>query len=297
MPDLPTPDAALRAALHGARGLLLDLDGVLVLKGAAIPGAPEALAALEARGFPYLVVTNTSLVSRETLARWGRGAGFATPPERFQSALTASAELVRREFGDRPVYVITSDDARVEFAGLDVLDGPGVDAALAEGRDVGAVVLGDSPDQLTRENLNRAFRLVLRGAVLIGMHRNPWWLTPEGPTLDAGAFLVGLEWATKRRARTVGKPDAAFFRAAIDRMAAEAADRGEPRLRRRDLVMVGDDAFSDIGGARRAGLRTVFVQSGKHGGRELAEAASRRRGYAPDAVAPSIAEVVAALVG
>ena len=59
--------------------------------------------------------------------------------------------------------------------------------------------------------------------------------------------------------------------------------------------MVGDDVGSDIGGARQAGLRTVFVRSGKHGDAELAAAASGRRGYAPDAVAPSIAEVVAAL--
>ena len=297
MPDLPAPDDSLRAALHGVRGLLLDLDGVLVLKGAAVPGAPEALAALERHGVPYLVVTNTSLVSRATLARWGRSVGFATPPDRFQSALTASAELVRREFGERPVYVITSDDARAEFEGLGVLDGAGADAALADGSDVAAVVLGDSPDQLTRENLNRAFRLVLRGAALIGMHRNPWWLTPEGPTLDAGTFLVGLEWATKRKARTVGKPDPAFFRVAIERMASEAASRGEARLRRRDLAMVGDDAFNDIGGGRRVGLRTVFVRTGKHGDAELAEAASGVRGYRPDAVAPSIAEVVAALVG
>ena len=59
--------------------------------------------------------------------------------------------------------------------------------------------------------------------------------------------------------------------------------------------MVGDDVGSDIGGARRAGLRTVFVRSGKHGDAELAAAARGARGYAPDAVAPSIAEVVAAL--
>ena len=297
MPDLPAPDDSLRAALHGVRGLLLDLDGVLVLKGGAVPGAPEALAALERAGFPYLVVTNTSLVSRATLARWGRSVGFATPPDRFQSALTASVALVRREFGERPVYVITSDDARAEFAGLNVLDGEDADAALVDGRGVAAVVLGDSPDQLTRENLNRAFRLVLRGAALIGMHRNPWWLTPEGPTLDAGTFLVGLEWATKRKARTVGKPDPAFFRVAIERMTAEAAARGEPRLRRHDLAMVGDDVFNDIGGGRRAGLRTVFVRTGKHGDAELAAAARGQRGYVPDAVAPSIAEVVAALIG
>lgn len=292
MPHSTRSDDTLRAALHGTRGLLLDLDGVLVLKERAVPGAVEALAELERRGIPYLVVTNTSLVSRATLARWGASVGFATAPDRFQTALSASAALVRREFGDRPVYVISSDDARAEFAGVNVVDGPAADAAPGE---VAAVVLGDSPDQLTKANLDRAFRLVRAGADLIGMHRNPWWLTPQGPVLDAGAFLVGLEWATKRKARIVGKPSPAFFRLAIDRLAAEAAARGEPPLRRRDLTMVGDDVVSDVGGGRRAGLRTVFVRTGKHGDAELAAAAAGRRPVRPDAVAVSIVEVVAAL--
>ena len=293
MPDRPAVDLPLRAALHGVRGLLLDLDGVLVRAGEAIPGAAEAMAGLERRHLPYLLVTNTSLVSRATLARWGRSIGIDTPVDRFQSALSASAELVRRELADRPVYVITSDDARVEFEGLRVVDGAAADASPGE---VAAVILGDSPDQLTKENLDRAFRLVRGGAALIGMHRNAWWLTPQGPALDAGAFLVGLEFATGRRARIAGKPAADFYRVAIARLAAEAHARGEPRLRAGDLVMVGDDVATDIGGARRVGLRTVFVRSGKHGDAELAAAASKPRGaYRPDAVADSIAEVVAAL--
>ncbi len=292
MPETPVADDTLRAALHGVRGLLLDLDGVLVLAGKAVPGAPEALAELDRRGFPYLVVTNTSLVSRTTLAGWGRSLGYTTPPDRFLSALSASAAMVRREFGDRPVFVIASDDARAEFAGLTVVDAAGVDA---DPDAVAAVVLGDSPDQLTKANLDRAFRLVRGGAALIGMHRNPWWITPEGPTLDAGAFLVALEWATDREARIVGKPAPAFFREAIQRLASEAAARGEPRPRRGDLAMIGDDVGSDIRGGRRAGLRTIFVRSGKHGDPELAAAASGPRGFAPDAVAPSIVEVVAAL--
>src|SRR3954469_9850430 len=71
MPDLSGPEPSLRAALHGVRGLLLDLDGVLVLKGAPVAGAPEAVRALDEARFPYLVVTNTSLMSRAALARWG----------------------------------------------------------------------------------------------------------------------------------------------------------------------------------------------------------------------------------
>src|SRR3954465_12444618 len=59
MPDLSGPEPSLRAALHGVRGLRLDLDGVVVLKGGPVPGAVEGVRALDAAHFPYLVVTNT----------------------------------------------------------------------------------------------------------------------------------------------------------------------------------------------------------------------------------------------
>jgi ribonucleotide monophosphatase NagD (HAD superfamily) len=58
--------------------------------------------------------------------------------------------------------------------------------------------------------------------------------------------------------------------------------------------MVGDDIETDVGGGRRAGLRTAFVLSGKHGETELA--AARRRGHpTPDYVAASLAELVGSL--
>ncbi len=293
MPDAPMSDPSLRAALQGVRGLLLDLDGVLVLKGAAVPGAVDAMNELGRLAFPYLVVTNTSLVSRSRLAGWGRKVGFATPVDRFQSALSASADIARRDYADRPIFVIASPDARTELTGLNVVTGEEVDSDPSS---IAAVILGDSPDELTKVNLDRAFRCVKAGAELLGMHRNPWWLTKAGPTLDAGAFLVGLEWAAGRRARVVGKPSPAFFASAVRRLAGEAAERGEPPLLRSQLAMVGDDVNSDIGGGRRAGLRTIFVRSGKHGDAELEAVAGRKRfPYAPDGVATSIAEVVAAL--
>jgi HAD superfamily hydrolase (TIGR01458 family) len=293
MPDSAADHDSLRAALHGVRALLLDMDGVIVLKGEAVAGSVGALAELDRRAFPYLMLTNTSLVSREKLAQWGRRRGFATPADRFQTALSASAEMVRREYGDRPVYVITSDDARIEFEGINVVDGPAADAAPSE---VAAVVLGDSPHEITKANLDRAFRLVRGGAALIGMHRNAWWLTRKGPTLDAGAFLVGLEYATERKARIVGKPSPESFRQGFERLAVEAHERGEPRLFRREVAMVGDDIYTDVGAAQRVGLRGIFVRTGKHGDVELATAGARARGaIRPHGIAASIAEVVAAL--
>lgn len=55
-------------ALAGVRGLLLDRDGVVIVRDAVLPAAVDALADMRRRGIPFRVMTNTSAVSRATLA-------------------------------------------------------------------------------------------------------------------------------------------------------------------------------------------------------------------------------------
>jgi HAD superfamily hydrolase (TIGR01458 family) len=268
--------------------MLLDLDGVIVVAGQAVPGAADAIAALERRGMPYRIVTNTSAVSRETLSRWSRKLGAPIPPERFESALSASAAWTARAFPDQPLYVLASDDAKREFAGQQLLSHQ---RAGAPGATAAAVVIGDSPEEATFDNLNRAFRLIRGGATLVGMHRNPWWLTPDGPTLDSGSFVVGLEFAAETRARVIGKPSPAFFAQAVRDLRREAGRD----LARRDIAMVGDDVRTDVRAAQRAGLRGILVLSGKHGVADVDAAARERGGRRPDAIAPDLAAVVDAI--
>jgi len=277
--------------LAGVRALLLDLDGVIVLAEKPVPGAADALGALAARRIPFRIVTNTSLVSRATLSRWGASMGAPIPADRFQSALSVSAAYTARRFAGQPLYVLASDDARTEFEDQHLLtddEATGPDARAA------AVVVGDSPEILNYGTINRAFRLIRNGATLVAMHKNRWWMTPDGPTIDSGSIVIGLEFAAGVRAVTVGKPSPAFFREAASQLAAEAASRGDARLRRRDIAMVGDDLDSDVRAAQRSGLRGVFVLTGKHTRADL-EAAARARKRAPDLVAESLADVVAAL--
>jgi ribonucleotide monophosphatase NagD (HAD superfamily) len=60
--------------------------------------------------------------------------------------------------------------------------------------------------------------------------------------------------------------------------------------------MVGDDIRNDVLAGQRAGLRGVFVLSGKHTADDLERARSgARRTRTPDAMAGSLADVVAAL--
>ncbi|MEO6206771.1 MAG: HAD hydrolase-like protein [Candidatus Limnocylindrales bacterium] len=286
---MPTTDSdRLRATLAGVRGLLLDLDGVIVVAGRLVPGSAAAIEALESCRVPYQIVTNTSAVSRETLSQYAYRLGSPIPPERFESALSASAAWTARTFPNGPLYVLASEDARREFAGQRLLSH---EEASAPGATAAAVIVGDSPEEATFDNLNRAFRLVRGGARLVGMHRNPWWLTASGPTLDSGAYVAGLEFAAAVRATIVGKPTATFFSTGLARLRRQVGRD----LARHEVAVVGDDVRTDIRAAQRAGMRGIFVLSGKHGPADVEAAAGERGGRRPHAIAADLAEVVAAL--
>jgi HAD superfamily hydrolase (TIGR01458 family) len=252
----------------------------------------EAVAALEASRVPYLIGTNTSLFSRASLARDMSRAGLAVAPQRMVTAASAAAAYCRRHWPGAPLYVMAAPDGRREFEGLCLLSH---EEAARPDTAAAAVVVGDAADEFTPRNLLSAFRLLRTGARFVAMHKNRWWLTPEGPTLDAGAYVVGLEYAAERRALVTGKPARTFFLEAVRLLAEEAARDTGGRLAPGDVAMVGDDLWVDIRGAQRAGLRGVLVRSGKHGDAELARAATERPAWAPDAVAPSIGEVISAL--
>ncbi len=281
--------AGLRAALHGVEALVLDADGVIILKGEPIPGSVEALAALDAHGIPYRVVTNFSLAHRSTLAARFSSRGTDLDPERLITAASASAAHTAATFPGRPIYVIAAPDALREFAGQQLVTS---EAAAGVGTDeIAAVVIGDGGDDLSFRNQDTAFRLIRGGAAFLAMHRNPWWFTPRGPTLDAGAVVAGLEFATGIRATVLGKPSPEVFRQAL---AGLREDLGR-RVAARAVAMVGDDPDADVRAAQRVGLRGVLVLTGKTTAADLDAPTLGRGRRDPDAIAGSLMDVVAAL--
>ena len=290
----------LLSTLNGVRALVLDADGVLMFAGRPLPGVVEAVTLLRTHRVPYRVVTNFSSMHRETLAaRFSRAVDLQVNPVLIITAASAAAAHTARHHGGEPLFVLASPDARREWDGQHLLT---ADEADEPGARIGAVVIGDAGEELSFRNLDIAFRAVRGGAAFVAMHRNPWWVTPRGVTLDAGALVVGLEHALRRHATVTGKPSPVVFRQAVRELASEiaAADARAPRLRKRDVVMVGDDPDSDIGGAHRAGLRGVLVLSGKVDAAAFgaAERAGKVRGAArPDAAAEGVLAVVEALIG
>ncbi|HEX4897635.1 MAG TPA: HAD-IIA family hydrolase [Candidatus Limnocylindrales bacterium] len=291
------PSTDLATALRGVRALVLDADGVLLYRSRPLPGAAEALGLLEGAGIPYRVVTNFSLAHRESLAASvSHQFGRPVSPSTIITAASAAAAHTAIHHPGQPLLVIASDDSRREWAGQHLLT---PDEADDPATPVAAVVIGDAGDELSFRNLDIAFRRLRGGAAFIAMHRNPWWMTPKGFTLDSGAIVIGLEHALERRATVAGKPSPVVFREALRELSAEVRAAGGPRLRAADVAMVGDDLESDIAGARRVGLRGILVLTGKtdRAAVDAAEAAGRLRGPSrPDGIGSNLLEVVTAFV-
>lgn len=248
-------------------GLLLDIDGVLAVSWEALPGAAETVSWLRREEIPFRLITNTTTNTRSEIADLLRQTGIAVPADEIVTAVVATASYLRTHHPGARVLLLSDGDAGDDFEGVDLV-GPD------DGADV--VVLGGAGDGFTYANVNRAFRALMDGAALVGMHRNLYWRTNEGWQLDGGAYVAGLEEATGQQAAICGKPAAAYFEEALHLLGLPA-DR---------VAMVGDDIANDVLGAQAAGLTGVLVRTGKFRVEDL-ERVDRR----PDHVLGSIADL------
>jgi HAD superfamily hydrolase (TIGR01458 family) len=248
--------------------VLLDIDGVLHVSGVAIPGAADAVRALRDAGHRLRFVTNNTVQARATLAAALQALGFSVSEDELETTPVAAARLLS---GSR-VFPLTMAAIQDDLARHVELVDANADVVLVGG--------ADETDEAERAfawgRLNRAFAELDRGARLVCLHRNRWWQTSNGPLLDSGAVVAGLEYASGVEAELVGKPSAAYFEAALAALGA----------RPEETTMVGDDIEADIGPAKRLGLRGVLVRTGKFREETLAAADPQ-----PDAVIDSIADL------
>jgi phospholysine phosphohistidine inorganic pyrophosphate phosphatase len=215
-------------------------------------------------------VTNTTSRSRSLLVQRLAGYGLNVSAEEVFTATLAGAQMARQA-GYRVVAPFVPEPALADLAGLELCGGTsGCPPAAAE-----AVLMGDLGEKWSYALLQEAFEYVMSGAGLIALSRDRYWLRDGKLALDAGPFVAGLEFAVGKQALVAGKPSPAFYTAAIRSMGLETG---------KSVAMVGDDLWSDIQGAQRAGLRGWLVRTGKYREDALAES-----GIVPDRILESVA--------
>jgi HAD superfamily hydrolase (TIGR01458 family) len=247
--------------------ILLDVDGVLHVSGTPIAGAAVAVRRLRDAGHRIRFVSNSTIKSRTQVAEQLRGMGIEVDDSELQTTGAVAASVL----SGKRVLALTMPGILEDLEGLQLV-GMNVDAVLVGGADEGE----ETGRVFSYLNLNRAFHELDAGADLYCLHKNKWWQTTDGPRLDSGAFVAGLEFAADIEAIVLGKPSTAYFAAAL-----EALD-AEPEL----TWMIGDDLEGDIHGAHKHGLKTILVRTGKFRPDEV-----ERSRVQPDGIVSSIAQL------
>jgi HAD superfamily hydrolase (TIGR01458 family) len=232
--------SAIRGDARVVRGILLDLDGVVHVGASALLGSLDAISRIRAARIPLKFITNTTRRPRrrivEDLARLGLQVALA---DVYTPAAIARELLAQRKLTP---FLVVHPDLREDFSGL-----------ATDGEE--AVVVGDAGEFFTYDLLNQAYRKIHHGAEFFALAKNRNFLDHDSElSLDAGPFVMGLEYASGRRATVLGKPSPTFFKLAVEGLSCAVED----------VVMIGDDAEADVGGAMAAGLMGVLVQTGKY---------------------------------
>src|SRR5664279_2315991 len=246
---------------------LMDMDGVLVTEEHLVPGAERFLARLQARGIPFLILTNNSIYTRRDLSARLRATGVDVAEDSIWTSALATARFLEDQRPGGSAFVIGE-------AGLTPAL-PSAGYTLTE-RDPDYVVLGETRTY-SFERITQAIRLIAGGARFIATNPDATGPTPDGPLPATGSVAALISRATGVDPYFVGKPNPLMMRSALNAIDAHSET----------AAMVGDRMDTDVVSGLEAGMHTVLVLTGSTS-REEAE----RFPYRPSRIVDSIADLV-----
>lgn len=230
-------------SLKNIKAFMIDLDGVVYIGSKPVNGAADAINFLR-KNYKCIFVTNTVSLNKQSLVNKLRGFGIESEESDFVTALSATVEYIRSRNRNAKCYVIGSAEAKREFGNNGLI--------IDEEKPDFVVVSWDR--KLTFDMLNKAFRLVLSGAKLVGMQLDRSAPLEDGLYMLGGPIVRAVEYATNTKALIIGKPNARFFLAALKHLGTMPEE----------TAMVGDSVETDIAGAKKIGMKTILVGRKKY---------------------------------
>jgi glycerol 3-phosphatase-2 len=264
----PEPVASRTMPLRGSEAplaevydtALLDLDGVVYVGPAAVPGAPAALAAARARGMRLAYVTNNAARTPAMVASHLTELGVPAQVDEVVTSAQAAASLVAQRVAPGAAVLVVGGAGLVE-----AVRERGLRPVTSADEEPEAVVQGFAPE-VSWTLLAEGAYAVRAGAPWIASNLDLTIPTPRGVAPGNGSLVNVIATATGRRPDAVaGKPELALHREAMQRSGARRA------------LVVGDRLDTDIEGATRADTDSLLVLTGVTGARELLTAPPEHR--------------------
>ena len=232
----------IKINFNNIKGLLLDLEGVVYEGDKLVDGAIYTINKLLSCNFKIKYVTNTTTTSRKQIFK--KLLKFKLPiteTDIFTPSIATNFFLKKNKI--LKIFLLTNQLLKEDFKEFII------DEVKPE-----AIILGDLYKAFNWEKLNKVFRLIYNNDTLfIALHKNKCCKRENEIGLDLGPFVAALEYATSKKSILIGKPEQNFFNLAIEDMG----------LRKKEVLMVGDDIFADIGGAINNSIPAIQVRTGK----------------------------------
>ncbi len=237
---------------------MLDLDGVVYIGDAAVPGAAAAISAVRTTGMSVAFITNNASRTPETVADHLTRLGVEAAPGDVVTSAQAAARVVVDRFGaGARVVCLGGDGLREALQALDL-------KPVGVQDDADALVTGYGPEVRWRDIMSAAVRIAT-GLPWVASNTDYTIPTAEGVAPGHGVLVQTLSTFTGVRPTVAGKPERPLLDETVRRMTA------------RRPLMVGDRLDTDIEGARRAGVPSLLVLTGVTGLAELVAAEPSER--------------------
>ena len=229
------------------KGIIFDIDGVLEFQGKIYDGAIETINSLRDKGIVLRFLTNSTLKSRKSCADKLKKRGFWIFEEEVITASYATA-LYLKILNPKSCWVMLEREGLNEFRDF-----------TQDMENPEYIVVGDNRSNFDFNHLNKALRLLLKGAKLIAMSSGLVDASMGEIELDVGSWAQMLERASEVKGVYIGKPNPYVFELALKSM----------NLDKNEVVMVGDQISTDIKGAKNIGIRSILLKTGEFDERDL----------------------------
>ncbi|XP_014270964.1 phospholysine phosphohistidine inorganic pyrophosphate phosphatase [Halyomorpha halys] len=247
------------------KGILLDISGVLKDGSQSIPGSVEAVKSLQSAKIPFRLVTNETSRPIKTILSTLKTLGFEVTEKDLICPVPAVIKILKKD-NLRP-FLMIHPEVIPDFGDIDTSN-------------PNCVVMGDAAECFHYKFLNECFRKLMgmKNPILFSLGQGKYFRDDDGLALDVGPFCKAIEYATGVKAIVVGKPSPQYFLDAVS----------ELKLQPNEVVMIGDDVVSDVGGAQNCGLRGVLVRTGKY----MRETDEPHKSVVPDGIVDNLQEAV-----
>ncbi len=252
--------------LGAKKGVLLDIDGVLLNNGKSIPGGREFISFLRDIKKPFLLITNTTIKSRDEIFKKLLENGFQVEKKDILTSINVANNYMYKKFNKSPISAYLLPPLFEDLPELNLSD-----------KNPRAILLGDIGDSFNRSILNKIFNQLVGGAKFYALHKNRFWKAGEKLFMDLGGFVSALEYSSGISAEIIGKPSKIMFNEALKIL----------NLEGKEVLIIGDDYESDILGAKKAGIDGILVLTGKYSEKIL-----EKRNFHPDYLIKNLYELL-----